>query len=221
MPLTFPLSAAEWMDKLAVDDVVFDLDEAMEISETAGGEVMSKRLSPSLWRGRVDLTGLRYDCGAERAAMLAVLRQPGASFLVYNRRKQFPAYDPDGSRLGSAIPIINTVYAQTIRLDGFPPLYRLTAGDYIGWQYGTDPVRYALHQVTVTATANGAGSSNPGRINALDIYPFARTGAVPGIPVTVIRPVCKAIILPGEAGEATWGRVAVAPRSFAWQQTLR
>ena len=217
MALTFPLAPAEWMDVLAVQDVTFSAQPQVEMSQTGAGEFLRRQMGPTLWSGSVTTRNFRYDCGAERAALLGALQEPGASFLVYNKRKQFPAGDPDGVKLGSFTPTLGAVAGSgDVTINGLPGLYWLRAGDYFGFTYGSNPTRYALHQVVADKRANSSGV-----VSGLVVHPRIRSGWVAGASVTLIKPVCKAVVVPGSVSEAVYGPVAMSGLSFRWQQTLR
>ena len=79
-----------------------------------------------------------------------------------------------------------------IVLAGLPAAHELTAGDLLSFKYGTAPVRYALHRVAVGGVADATGTTP-----ALVVTPQIRPGAAIGVPVTLGRPHCKAILVPG------------------------
>lgn len=215
MPLVFPLSTAEWMDILAVEDITFSAPPQVEMSQTAGGEVLRRRIGPSLWRGEVRMYNLRYGCGSGRQTLLSALAEPGASFFVYNPRRQFPQDDPDGSLIASSTPTLTAVASNgNVQLAGMPGNYQLRAGDLFSFTYGSNPVRLALHSVVQDRRANGSGA-----ISGLIVHPPIRTGWTAGTAVRFIKPVCKAVIT--DLSDGVYGPVALSGPSFRWQQTLR
>ena len=215
MPLTFPLSTAEWMDILAVEDITFSAPPQVEMSQTAGGEILRRTLGPSLWRGEVRMRNFRYGCGSGRQTLLSALAEPGASFLVYNPRHSFPRDDPDGSLIAASTPTLTVVASNgNVQLAGMPGEYQLRDGDMFSFTYGTNPVRFALHSVVQDRRANSTGA-----ISGLIVHPTIRTGWTAGTTVRFIKPVCKAVVT--EMVEGVYGPVAMSGPSFRWQQTLR
>jgi hypothetical protein len=84
-----------------------------------------------------------------------------------------------------------------------------------GGQYGSTPVRYALHRVVIGCTASSSGLTP-----MLEPVPNLRPGAVAGLTVSLIRPACKARLMPEPSygsGRQTLSRGA----SFEFIQTLR
>jgi hypothetical protein len=85
----------------------------------------------------------------------------------------------------------------------------------LGFQYGSNPVRYALHRIVVGGTA-ASGGLTP----LMEVVPKLRPGAVAGLPVSLIRPACKARLSPNPSYGA--GRQALSRgASLDFIQTLR
>ena len=217
MALTFPLPIADWMDRLNVEDVTFDAPPQVEMSQTGGGEYLVRQLAPTLWRGTVTTRNMRLGCGSARAALLAALQQPGASFMVYNKRRPTPQDDPTGSVIAGSSVTINSVLSNgDVRFAGLPANYQLRAGDYFSFDYGSNPVRKALHQLLQDTRAGAGGQS----VYAA-VHPPIRPGWSGAAVIRFNRPVCKAVIVPGSVSETGFSGLAVAGLSFRWQQTLR
>ena len=85
----------------------------------------------------------------------------------------------------------------------------------LAFQYGSNPVRHALHRIVVGGTASGSGLSP-----MLEVVPNLRPGAVAGLAVSLVRPTCKARVLPDPTYGS--GRQALSRgASFDFIQTLR
>ncbi len=143
--------------------------------------------------------------------------QPGATFLCHDPRQIGPARDPTGAILGSRTVTIHLVARnlRELRIAGLPNGYVLSSGDMVGFQYGSSPVRRALHRILVDGTALSTGLTP-----MLEVVPNLRPGAVAGLAVSLHRPACKARLLP----EPTYGsgRQALSRgASFDFIQTLR
>lgn len=218
MALTFPLARETFFDLLPVQRSTFDCPEQVEIARTGGGEILPADFGPRLWSGEVMLGRLMRAEAAPIQALLSVLRGAGASFLAYDIATPAPQADPDGSGLSGVTPLILALPpdARELRLTGLPVGYVLTAGDYLGFSYGSAPVRRALHRVVSGVVADGTGQTV-----AFEVTPPLRPGAAVGAVVSLINPVCKARLIPGSVNPGTVARFHVEGISFQFIQTLR
>lgn len=217
MALTFPLPLAEFFDLLPIVNITFDAPAVVEQSQTAAGEVLRRHLGPALWQGAITIAAGYREERRMVDALLRAVSAPGASFLITDRSYAGPREDPGGSGMGSATPYLEDVFGnERIRIYDLPDGYRVSRGDYVAFEYGSGPTRHALHQLLEDGTAN-----NQGRLFNLQVWPSVRPGWSQGAPVQLIRPVCKAVIVPGSIQEAVYDGVAMRGTSFRWQQTLR
>lgn len=189
---------------------------ANAITRLGGGDIIKSRLGASLWQGQASIAAAKHRNAAAYEVALSRLERPGETFFVHDARFNGPIMDPGGVILGAATPVIHTLNADNrrMRISGLPGGYMLSVGDYIGWQYGASPVRYALHRIETAATASGAGLTP-----LFAVEPFIRPGSAAGAAVVLVRPACKAIIT-----EATYGGASLnitSGASFSWTQTLR
>lgn len=216
MALAFPLSLAQFADLLPVAQIRARPTRADMLSETSGGEVMTHRIGTRLWSGEITL-GL-----AERAVysriepLLTLLEEPGASFLWSDPRYPAPQADPGGAALDGYSPTIHALEANNreLRLAGLPEGYVISPGDPLGWSYGANPLRRALHRVVTGGTADAQGHTP-----LIEVTPFLRPGTSTGLPVSLIRPVCKAVLVDADYG---FGRSVLSEGAqLRWQQTLR
>ena len=217
MAFTFPLTAAQFIDILPVSDMVFDLPEAMEISETGGGEVLTAELGTRLWRGKIWLGDLLADEADEVMTRLDVLRRTGASFMIHDPRRPGPRLDLEGALLGASTPTLDAVMPNRldIRIARLPPGYQLRRHDYVAFSYGTNPVRHALHRLVGQATANSTGRL------VVEVSPAIREGATVGTSITLIKAACKAVIVPGSVQTGRHKATLTTGVAFDWIQTLR
>lgn len=217
--LTFPLSLAQFFAMLPIAPITLDLEENQYHSETGGGEILTADAGPRLWTGTVQLNRRSHAQARLFEARARMLRQAGRSFFVTDYRNAYPSGDPDGSILGAASPTISAIDGDSRRLSlqGLPAGYTLTAGDQLSFAYGSNPTRYALHDV-VSDTEAADGSGN---LSLLELSPFIRPGAVAGTAVTLIKPFCKAVMVPGSFRPSTGARVVSEAMQFTFKQTLR
>lgn len=215
--LTFPLALNAFFDTLDIADVTFEAPEPINMSRTAGGEVIKSSLGPALWQGSVSLLPGSPEDIAAIEALLSLVGRPGASFMVYDPRKSGPRADPTGSILGASTPTLESVDADMRRLsiEGLPNGYVLSPGDMLAFTYGSNPTRYALHRIIVGATADGLGVTP-----LFEVTPMIRTGATAGAAVTLVKPACKAVLK--DAASYGGGQFGVSSGpSFEFIQTLR
>ena len=220
MAFSNPISTAEFWDAIPLQQgSQFEPDEAMEVNRTGGGSMLTSSSGHRLWRGSVTF-GLSSELERRKAAaVLNYVRQPGLPFLVYDRKREFPAADPDGTILGaSSVTVLSGPSGDLsyLRLQGLPAGYELTAGDLIGYTYGTDPVRYYVHELAESITADSAGETE-----AIRITPFRAHEVVSGTAVTLIRPPMVAVydpgsFAPGRGRSAGWEE----GRAFRFIQTM-
>ena len=217
MALSYPLSYEDFLGALPVEEVTFGLSQAQEHTRLADGSVISASLGAALWTGTMGLAAASHGNHRAVEALLALLDQPGASFLCHDPRYLGPASDPSGTVLGDRTVTVHSVNAnmRELRLAGLPSAYGLAPGDMLAFAYGADPVRYALHRIVVGGSASDAGLSP-----SLEVVPVLRNGAASGLTVSLLRPACKARLLPNPAYGS--GRQALTRgASFGFIQTLR
>lgn len=218
MVLTFPLSAAQFFDGLPIQSFTFDLGEAMEVNETAGGEILTADVGMRLWRIDCKLRIGRYAEIEQVKAKLDVLRYPQRPLIIQAIPLLYPQADPTGSILGASTVVLDNVPGNNreIRLAGLPAGYVITPGDRLSFQYGSNPIRYALHRVVVGGTASGAGVSP-----FLEVTPFVRPGYSLGSAVKLGKPECKAVYVPGSFNAGSSGQQFTDGVTFSFLQTLR
>ena len=217
MALTYPLSYAQFLGALRVEEVTFRLSHPQEHTRLGDGTVISASLGASLWTGTIRLAPANHARHAQMEALIGLMDQPGATFLCHDTRQIGPASDPTGSALGSRTVTIHSVASnmRELRLTGLPSGYVLSAGDMLGFQYGSSPVRYALHRIVIGGTASSSGLTP-----ILELVPNLRPGAAAGLTVSLIRPVCKARLLP-EPNYGSGRQALSRGASFEFIQTLR
>lgn len=216
MALSFPLSADQFFDLLSVSECTFSLDEAMQSSQTGGGEVISASVGSRLWMGQIALNRGYHAVVAQQNAILDMLREPGRSFFAYDFARQYPFADQGGYILGAATPTIASLPSnREIAIEGLPPGYLLSPGDRMSFEYGSNPTRHALHQVAVGGRSDASGNLT------VEVSPGVRSGATAGAAITLIRPQIKAIIVPGSTQIGASGAGISEGASFSIVQTLR
>lgn len=218
MAYSFPLSRAQFLDILPIREMTFDLPEAVEMSQTGAGEILTADLGTRLWQGEIQLDTMTADEAAEALAMLDVLRRPGASFMVHDLSRPFPRFDLSGAVIAGASPKLAAVHANNreVQISGLTAGYQLRRIDGLAFTYGANPVRYAFHRIAAPATANASGVAG-----YFEVSPNIRPGWVTNVAVSFSRPACKAVLMPGSVQPGRRRHTITTGVSFRWIQTLR
>jgi hypothetical protein len=216
MPLTYPLTTAQFAQMLRIRQITFDAPEQLEVNRTGGGANLRARIGPQLWTGEVQMGRLTRDEAIEHEVLTQVLGGPECSFLVFDTRRPGPRQDLTGAILGaSVVTIASTPNAREMTLTGLPSGYVLRRGDYLAFEYGASPVRRALHRVVdPVVTANGSGTTP-----LFEIYPLRRPGVIVSS-VTLVRASCKAVIVPGSLQSGRSEKTITDGMTFRWEQVL-
>lgn len=215
MALTFPLNRATFFAGLKVASTQFWPGSSLMQSVSGGGEVLTSDHGTRLWRAVITLPPARHKDASAIMAIMSVLSQSGSSFLAYDKVNAYPAADPSCTILGAATPTISVFNANNrdITIIGLPANYVLSVGDHLSFTYGS-PVRYALHQIAVGATAGPGGSA------VVEVTPRIRPGAVGGVAVTLNKPWCKMVLDAGGYNPATASAGISSGLRFSATQTL-
>lgn len=216
--MSFPLSIADFMGRLPIAKASFEIPESLEISETDGGDLLTADIGTRLWQGEVTLGKITRAEDADAITLIDVLRA-GRTFLAYDVRRPWPRADMNGLFLGTAAVVINALESNNrqLSLSGLPAWYELRRGDYLGFDYGANPTRRALHKVVDISVAADVSGVTP----SFEVVPNIRAGAIAGSAVRLMRPYCTAIIVPGSVNTGTGAATLTEGASFAWRQTLR
>lgn len=80
---------------------------------------------------------------------------------------------------------------KSLSLSGLTEGFALSRGDMLAFDYG-DPARRALHRIAEAAVADAAGITP-----VFEVRPHIRPGASAGLPVRLVKPAAKMILMPG------------------------
>ncbi|MBW9113156.1 hypothetical protein JNB88_05775 [Rhizobium cauense] len=163
----------------------FELAYRQERSRTAGGKTFAKDLGSPIWRASYVTKVVRANTVDKWRAILASMDGGIQTFLGVNLSRCYPIAYPRGSWLtGDAFDGTGGITGidtnrKTFDVQGFPPGFKLHAGDMI--QVGdTD-----LHWVQADATANVSGV-----FVQLEVRPHLWPSVAIGAEVSVTRPHC-------------------------------
>lgn len=223
MAITFPTALSQFFDILPISSAALDLTEHMELNQNGRGELLTSDLGERLWRMDIALQDDYHHAHERVKARLNLFRQPGRAFFARALPNAFPRHDPDGGILGSAQPLLNAVNSnfRDIRLGGLPAGYRIYDGDYLSFDYGSNPVRRALHQVIIPTEDEYVRATSAGVTTTFEVQPEIRAGYALNAEVTLISPSFKAIIIPDTTSIGNSQAKFTKGIKFSIQQTLR
>jgi hypothetical protein len=205
MAITFPVALSVFASTLRVLESQFWREDFIETSGTARGDILTSEIAAPKWRARVALSGMTYEDAAAAQAMIELIG-PHQQFYLYNPMKPYPRHDPTGSIVAAATVTIYAVGSdnRSIRLQGLPAGYVISAGDMFSYSFGSNPVRRCLCRAVETVTASGIGLTP-----AFAVSGTLRTGTVSGLVVNLRKPFAKMMFAPGTftAGSGTLSRV--------------
>jgi hypothetical protein len=218
MALVFPLAREAFLDKLPVQEVVMSCAAQLQQNGLRGGEILTAEVGPALWQGSIVLAPMPARQAAEVEALLAALEVPGRSFLAYKKNQIGPAADPVGAALSGFSPQIKSIdEAQgLLQLQGLPVGYSISVGDFLSFSYGATPTRRALHRAQEAVVADALGNTP-----AFQVAPHIRPGAAIGEAVELLKPYCKAVLVPGSVSYGGTRNGKNFGLSFSFRQTLR
>lgn len=231
MAFIFPLALGVFADRLPLTAQRFYLNEPVQSDGSADGEVFEASNADARWQGSFTTRLTKGSEGKRLESLMDILRGPNKTFLMRDITYVGPQLDPLGAILAHRDLALADVDTARIKIgpasgagqsEGFPPELILLPGDMIGWQYGSNPVRYALHRVSAASESYGYDAA--GVSGWIDLAPNVRGAPEAGDPVTLVKPVCKAILAKDtiQGGEAGPGGSAPLYSGWAaeWRQTF-
>lgn len=218
--LTYPLALADLFDLLPVSRCTVEPTEALDLSETTGGELLVADMGTALWSGQIDLAVMTHDESTSIKPVLNLLRRAGASFMISDSTRPWPRLDAGGMilRAWTGTPALLAVGAswREMSLKGLPAWYPISRGDLISFSYGSDPTRYAMHEFVGTGQADADGETE-----LLEVTPPIRPGALADTAVQLLWPRCKAVLKPGSLNTGASVNTITSDATLRWVQTLR
>lgn len=207
-----PLGLSEFSDLITRSEFTFTLSENVGSDDTGGGAAIRVERGTRLWEGQVSVSRQYHeDAQALDAAFDQVTSASGGFLLIPPHPA--PKLDQDGFLIAGSSPTLFSVApgGATVTIEGLPAQYRLSAGDFVGWTYGT-PARRGVYRVQGTVAAN-----NVGRATVKILPP---TPASAGAAVAIVNPTLRAVIVPGSYEDAAYAPALRGARSFRWRQAL-
>lgn len=211
MALTFPLSLSDFFDLAKVKETTFWLPSVAEGDVLGSGEIVQVANAPRLWEGRVSYPADEHDAIDLLVSRAYLLLSPGATFLVRPRQRSGPIGGVTSGLGGVTISSVNA-NMRDLSLAGLPANFSLQQGSYLSFVYSG---RQAFHQIVVGAIATALGAAT------VEVTPPIRAGYAAGAAVTLVNPVCKAV-MKSDSFQASRQRAGATDGfTFEWRQTLR
>lgn len=138
-------------------DQRFQLVSRQEFSRTASGVTIGRDLGPALWQATYTLAPIRHEDVRRVEARLNSLNGVTRGFYAGDIRGKMPYAYPDGVFNDTGVIASVNANGRMLNLSGLPANFRITAGDYMEYDYGVGNQLRALLQVVDDVTATGGG----------------------------------------------------------------
>lgn len=192
-------------------------DGDVRFARTRGGVPVRSQTGARLWTGGMTLAPHYPDQQREVVSLVHALQEVDAFFNVHDPMRAWPLMDPGCVELGSAAPAIGSIAAdrKSIGISGLPSGYRLRPGDRFSFSYSSAPTRLAYHEIRTTHFASAGGV-----VGGVEVTPSIRPGGVSGLAIELLRPACRAMVIPGSVRPPSRGRGIEQGASFDWVQVV-
>ena len=219
MTVNNPTQLGGFWSRLKIQSMDWALLSATVSSRTESGETITAARGTRLWSGSVTLAPMYHRDAAAIKAPLQLLAGADRSFFCHPPVWS-PSVDPGGAIIAGYSPTIAGIAADRIqmRIANLPPLYRLRTGEYLSFAYGSNPTRYALHQIMGDDPIADAVTRQTG---LFEVRPAIRPGATVGASVTLYKPVIRAQLIRDSISYGTAQGAVTTGISFSFIQTLR
>ncbi|TPW28613.1 hypothetical protein FJU08_17575 [Martelella alba] len=231
-----PLAA--FYDQLRLKPFRWDIQRNDEQSGSGDGVYWTASLAPPLWKAEVGLfpVNLRH---AEKASALIRSLSGGTPFLFRSSAIPGPLQDPTGALLGDASVTVSAVNDGQISLAGLPGSAGYTDSAFALAEWPEDDAArigvsltatgsYGLSvgdklQITSAATgktafvevAEDVSAGAGGTTGLFDVFPAPPAYVAAGDAVTLIKPACPCILVPGSFNAGTASGNIVSDISFS------
>ena len=179
MALSFPLSAAAFMDILEVETATLLPMWNQETSEN-GAALLVADLGPAKWSAELTTVSLPHDDAEAIMALIDSLGGGLRTFYLYDTRRFGPREDPDGTIYGASTPEVDAVAdSYNLSIAGLPAGYQIKHGDRLSIAYG---YRTYLGKFTEDGTADGSGD-----LASIGVAPPLPAGVTSGDDVSLVK----------------------------------
>lgn len=180
---------AEFFDHLPLLPMRWDIQRNDELSGSGEGVYWQAELAPPIWKADIAVRPVRLPQATEISALVNRLRGAQEPSMFRDPFICGPRRDPTGALLGSASVTVASASGVSLALSGLPSGYVLSIGDKIQITSGG---KTAFVEISENAVATAGGTTG-----AFDVFPRLPAFVSAGNAVTLIRPACPCVIVPG------------------------
>lgn len=163
-----------------------------ELSRQASGATTAKDLGSAIWFASYTTTPMQTADAVTFEAILNSLDGAIHPFTLYDNRRPYPLAHSAGDFDDDAEIKSVGSNGRSIALENLPEGFTLSVGDYLAFDYGSNPTHRALHQVMEQAVADSSGDTPE-----FEIRPHLRAGAAAGDDVILKKPSGLFVLIPG------------------------
>ncbi|WP_210260028.1 hypothetical protein, partial [Martelella sp. HB161492] len=230
---------SEFFDHLSLMPFRWDIQRNDELSGSGDGAYWTAALAPPLWTAKVSAMPMRLSEAEAVSARVRGVSGPDKIFMFRDPYLIGPSIDPSGALLGDASVTISAVNDGQISLSGLPGStgYADTAFKLSEWPEddaarigvslaATGSYRLSVGdklQITSAATgktafvevAEDVAAGAAGTTGLFDVFPALPAYVAAGDAVTLVRPACPCILVPGSFSAGTTSGNIVSDISFS------
>lgn len=187
MAIEYPLAASAFWERLRfIGRPIFVPQHNRSQSMSVGGDVLSSVRAKPKWSINVALAGGRHNRNILEEADLMHVASRDGTIMAYDLRQPFPAFDPDGWKLGNNVVTVASKGAnnRSISLSGLRSQFIVTKADKLSIPYGTG--KFFLCEVMETIQADNLGDTAE-----FEVWPFLPAELQVGDTVTMRKPCGK------------------------------
>ena len=219
--LTFPLDLDILSDNLRAMTVKRKLQGFYDTTMDGNGEILGTSLAPRIWQGTTQIDVLTFRQASELEALINSLDETQNSFYFSDPRTAYPWYDPDGSihagMGGTSFRLLDVSGdKQRIQIKNAAD-FKFYRGDLFHFDFGTDPVHRAFHQIVSRVET---GDHTTGNTDWIEVRPPIRTGYTLNTILTFEKPALEIKIVPNTFEPGTAQDMVVSGMGFDWRQVV-
>lgn len=164
-------------------DQRFQLVSRQEFSRTASGVTIGRDMGPALWQASFTTNPMYHRDAMVIEARLNSLNGITRGFYMGDVRGKMPREYPTGNFTDSGTITTVNANGRMLTISGLPAGFKISAGDYMEYNYGAGNTLRAFLQVVNSVTASGGGVATD-----VEFRPFIPTGTLTGTAVKFKNP---------------------------------
>lgn len=171
------------LEGASIVDQRFQLVSRQEFSRTASGVTIGRDMGPALWQASFTTNPMYHRKAMAIEARLNALNGVTRAFYMGDVRGKMPMEYPDGVFGDNGTITSVNVNGRMLTISGLDAGFKISAGDYMEYNYGAGNTIRALLQVVGDVTASGGGVATD-----VEFRPFIPTGTINGTAVKFKNP---------------------------------